>query len=99
MAFELSFSPDFFIGPYDLDGGDFDQDRPASVWQAIQAMPKDEWDSLCRDLLNEDPEFVTVERVLELIQETNTCRSLSSPVEVYIDPEGYHTVRVYNREV
>jgi hypothetical protein len=36
-----------------------------------------------------------VGEVMDRIVETNTCRDLRSPVEVYIDDEGYHSVRVY----
>ena len=94
MAFSLSFSPEFFVGPHDLEGADFDKGRPTSVYQALHAMTDEEWQTLS------DEEFggtsPDVEAVMAKIRETDTCRDLRSPVEVYIDPEGYHSVHVYD---
>ena len=96
MAFELSFSPEFFIGPYDLEGVDFNKERPVSVYQAIQAMSDEDFVSLAEDVFDCSPDFVDVDTVLNKIQETNTCRDIRSPVEVYIDEGGYHSVFVYD---
>lgn len=96
MAFSLSFSPEFFVGPYDLDGGDFDKKRPTSVYQAIQAMSDEDYATMAREVFNCEPDFVDADMVMIKIQETNTCRDLRSPVEVYIDDEGYHSVAVYD---
>jgi len=93
MAFELSFSPEFFIGPFDLDGDSFDKERPVSVYQAIKSMSDEEWSSMVEECFEGvEP---GVDEVMSKIVETNTCRDLRSPVEVYIDDEGYHSVRVY----
>jgi len=94
MSFELSFSPEFFIGPFDLDGEVFDKERPISVYQAIRSMSDEDWKSM----VNEVFEGVEpgVDQVMSKIQETNSCRDLRSPVEVYIDDEGYHSVSVYD---
>jgi len=94
MAFELSFSPEFFIGPHDLDGVEFDKERPISVYQAIKSMSDEEWASMVTELFEGNEPGV--DQVMDRIQETNTCRDLRSPVEVYIDDEGYHSVRVYD---
>lgn len=98
MAYELSFSPEFFIGPHDLDGSiDFENlERPTSVYQAIQAMGDERFAEMAREVFDCEPDFVDVEMVLSKIQETNTCRDLRSPVEVYIDDEGYFSVEVYD---
>jgi hypothetical protein len=98
MAFDLSFSPEFFIGPYDLDGGELNKERPTSVYQAIQAMSDDDFAVMAESVFGCSPDFVTVETVLAEIQKTNTCRDLRSPVEVWIDSEGYHSVRVYDSQ-
>lgn len=95
MAFSLSFSPEFFIGPHDLDGVEFDKNRPTSVYQAIQAMTDEDFEEMAREVFDCDPDFVSTEMVLTKIQETDTCRDLRSPVKVYIDPEGYFSVDVY----
>ena len=96
MAFDLSFPPEFFIGPHDLDGVEFNKERPVSVYQAIQAMSEEDYATMAREVFDCDPDFVDVDMVLTKIQETNTCRDLRSPVEVYIDDEGYHSVEVYD---
>ena len=96
MAFELSFSPEFFIGPYDLDGGELNKERPTSVYQAIQAMDDEQFAEMAREVFECEPDFVDTGMVLTKIQETNTCRDLRSPVEVYIDDEGYFSVEVYD---
>lgn len=96
MAFDLSFSPEFFIGPHDLDGVEFDKERPTSVYQAIQAMDDERFAEMAREVFDCEPDFVDIEMVLTKIQETNTCRDLRSPVEVYIDPEGYFSVEVHD---
>lgn len=96
MAFELSFSPEFFIGPHDLEGVEFDKERPTSVFQAIHAMSDEDFDVMAREVFDCEPDFVDAEMVLSKIQETNTCRDLRSPVEVFIDEEGWHTVRVFD---
>ena len=96
--YELSFSPEFFIGPYDLDGGELNKERPTSVYQAVQAMSEKDYTEMAREVFGCEPDFVDLSMVLDKIRETNTCRDLRSPVEVYIDDEGYHSVRVYDGE-
>lgn len=98
MAYELSFSPEFFIGPHDLDGSiDFESlERPTSVYQAILCMSKEAWADLAEEVFDCKPEFLSTEAVLQKIRETNTCRDLRSPVEVCIDEEGFHSVFVYD---
>jgi hypothetical protein len=101
MAYELSFTPEFFVGPHDLDGSiDFDNlEAPTSVYQAVKAMSDEDWWSMADEVFDgRPPELITVEMVMDKIRETNTCRDLRSPVEVYIDEEGYHSVLVHERE-
>lgn len=98
MPNELSFSPEFFFQegePY--DGGPGWSDRPTSVWQALESMSDEDWHSMCLDL-GLSPDFTDYEEIIDMIHQTNTCSSLTSPIEVWIDPEGIHTVLVYNRE-
>ncbi len=94
MAFELSFSPEFFVAPHDLDGVPFDKKRPVSVLQAIKSMSDEDWKLMVEEVF--DGNEPGVDQVMKKIQETNTCRDLRSPVEVYIDDEGYHSVEVYD---
>jgi hypothetical protein len=98
MSYELSFSPEFFLAegePY--DGGHDHGDRPTSVWGAIECAMKDT-DTLqeLADLLGCKPEHVTAETVLDKVRETNTCSNLGSPVRVWVDPEGYIQLEVYD---
>ncbi len=99
MSYSLSFSPEFFFNegePY--DGGPEPSQRPTSVWHAVESMrvlEPERWRDLAQDVFGTEPEFLTAETVLERIEATNSCRDLSSPVEVYIDADGWHSVRVY----
>lgn len=96
--FELSFAPEFFVGPHDLDQSvdlSPSNKKPSSVYQAIHAMSEEGFAEMARDVFGCDPDFVDAFMVLAKIQETNTCRDLRSPVEVWIDEEGWHTVSVY----
>ena len=98
MAYDLSFGPEFFIGPHDLEGIDFSAvERPHTVYQAVSTMSDDDWRRMTEEVFDDHTagRSVTVEMVMEKIRETNTCRNLSSPVEVYIDEGGYHSVLVH----
>jgi len=102
MAYELrgSFSPEFFFNegePYDVNVEK--SDRPTSVWQAIISMDDEKWNNVAKDVFdNLNPEFLTPEAVLEKIEETDTVGTLSSPVDVWIDKDGYYTIDVYDRD-
>ena len=90
MSYELSFSPEFFDSEYAPSKA-----RPFTGRQAIEAMPDDEFAVMAREVFGCDPDFVDADTVMQKIAETNTCGTLSSPVDVWIDPEGYHSVFVY----
>jgi hypothetical protein len=92
MAFDLGFSPEFFMSPYDDHMGWRGQ-KPTTVYQALMSMPALQWRRMAREVFNE--EDVDVYTVLEKIRETNTCNQLHAPISVYIDEDGYHTVDVY----
>lgn len=97
MAFSLSFGPEFFHGPHDFKGIDFDPERPTSVYQAVSTMSDEDWWRMADEVFGgRPPELITVEMVMEKIRETDSCRDLRSPVEVYIDPDGWHSVRVFD---
>ena len=73
-----------------------DVEEPESVAEALAAMPEEEWGVMCRDLFpDDDTEDISVTEVLELVRKTNTCSNMDTPVEVWIDENGYHTVRVW----
>lgn len=105
MAYELSFSPEFFLGegePYDRSDLCVNRKgKPTSVWSAIAMMAQEEpqnWKNMAKevfDLPQKDAHLLMAEAVLDKIRETNTCSNLSSPVEVWIDSDGTYTVEVY----
>lgn len=102
MAYSIdSFSSEFVFGegePYDIEGACLNADgKPYTLWSAIITMSPGDWLRMCEDCFpGIDPKFVTPESVLELCQETNTCGTLTVPVDVWIDSEGYHKVLVYD---
>lgn len=59
------------------------------------SLPDDQWAALGRDVFDCNPDDLDPETVLCKVQETNTCRNLDSPVEVYIDPDGFYTLVVH----
>jgi len=100
MAFDLSFSEEFFFAPGDTEGAPFDRGNPVSLYQAICVFSEsEEWPEFYKSLF--EMEFISpltegeVFRVMELARETNTCTTLSPPVEVWLDEDGDHRVSVY----
>lgn len=103
MPYELSFSEDFFSGDGECDVYSVPpSDRPTSVLQAIVSLPRELQVEIAREVMGaNDPElYVESESfafdVLERVRETNTCGDLSSPVDVWIDSEGWYTVEVHD---
>lgn len=73
-------------------------DEPKSVWAALvclQCQDPEGWDEMARDLWGISGEALDPEDVIMMLIETNECRNLDSPVEVYIDPDGKYSVEVY----
>lgn len=103
MSFELSFSSDFFILPGELyDGAEYPHgDRPYSVLGAIRALSDKEWANIAMEVFgmgDDMVDYLDIETVLTKIQETNTCSDLSSPVQVWIDEDGWYSILVYDHE-
>lgn len=59
-------------------------------------LSQETWNELAEQVFGIDPSQLDFSMVLSKIEETNTCRNLDSPVEVFIDPEGDFTVYVYD---
>jgi len=102
MAYGLSFSPEFFLAegePYDrADLALNAAGQPVSVWSAIVKLQQDResWQAMCEDCFpGVNPEHVQPESVLEMVEQTNTCGDLRTPVDVWIDSKGYHTLDIY----
>lgn len=102
-SFCLSFAPEFFCvegEPYDAEV-DETSTQPKSVWQAIACMAHQrpaEWKRMAKSefgLAAKDAKLLMAEAVLERIQETDTCTTLASPVEVWIDCNGDFRLEVW----
>ena len=101
MSYSLSFSNEFFADetcPYDTEPSD----RPTNVYQAIVSLPKAIKVEIAREVLKLEHPVMAINtesfdwEVLDKIRETDTCGTLSSPVDVWIDSEGWYTVDVYD---
>lgn len=100
MAYDLSFSESFFSGP---DYYPEKSDRPTTVMQAIESLSDEEKIAIAVNVLGADPDSAHLcvdsesfnHDVMEEIRKTNTCDTLSSPITVYIDKDGWYSVTVY----
>ena len=79
MAYGLSFTETFYVA---LD-------------RAIRAIPEDQWDQWCEDEDCPVQAWMSSSDVVSIAREVNTCGDLRTPVDVWLDPEGYYTVDVY----
>ena len=104
MSYSLSFSESFFADetfPYETERSD----RPTTVYQAIISLPKADQLAIAREVMKSPHPVLFVQSesfacdVLDRVRETDACADLGSPVEVYIDPEGWYSVLVYDAEV
>jgi len=105
MSYDLSFSEEFFSGDGETPTDMIEpSDRPTSVYQAALSIPEEDALLMAREVFGYGYQaayfWVASESfahdVLTKVRETNTCTDLRSPVEVWIDPEGYHTLRVHD---
>lgn len=107
MAYDLSFSPEFFFAegePYDctldLDGLRNGIVKPTSVYQALCVLSDEDLIAAAETCtgkpwpIDRAPE---PECFLDYVERTNTCSNLDSPVEVWIDPDGEHRIKVYDK--
>lgn len=96
MTYSHSLSARFYVdeGDDELAPKDFATGRlPATVHQAIIAMPEEDYQTMCREVFGRPD--VDVDEILAKIEETDTVGDLSSPVDVWIDEEGFWTLDVY----
>jgi hypothetical protein len=104
MSYELSFSPEFFYAEHDDHFGG-ETERPTTVYAAIRTLKHfypERWEAMCEEVFPKVPkanrDVIDADMVMEKIRETNSCRNLRAPVEVYIDEHGWHSVTVYEKE-
>jgi len=96
-CYSLSFTQDFFWGNVPIEKLK-PSSRPTSVYQALLSLPHDQWAELAREVFNCPPDNLDVETVLAKVIETDTCANLDSPVRVYVDPDGWFSVLVYEEK-
>ncbi len=64
------------------------------VKEALKEMSPHDWADMIREVFNDNGD-TTVDDVVEQIRKVNTISGLASPIRVWIDPVGWHTVDVY----
>lgn len=98
MAYSHNFSGDFYGDIYDPGKP---TSRPTTVAQAIISMRKlerDYWNRMAEEVFGVPGEHLPEDEVFERILETDTISDLTSPVEVWIDEEGYYTLLVWDEQ-
>ncbi len=96
MGYALSFAPEFFWGDGSVPREDLKPSRrPKCVYQALISLSEHEWNSLAHDVFHCPPESLDLDLVMRQILQTDTCRNLDNPVEVFIDPEGWYRLLIY----
>jgi hypothetical protein len=107
MAFDLSFSEDFFTGDVPIEAIQPSK-RPTNILQALiswEHFDKPGFTKMLNDVLGSQyaqvwgrqPAGETVfYELLDQIRKVNTAANLNPPVEVYIDPQGYYSVKIYD---
>ena len=94
MTYALSFDSDFYL---DQEPATVKPSNcPTCVYQAILSLSDKTWNNIARDVFQCDDKSLSVETVLAKVVETNTCSNLDSPVQVWIDKEGWYDVLVYD---
>ena len=95
MTYALSFSNDFLIG----DDPELQlSPRPTSVLQAILSLSEQQRLQLARDIFGVSADRLSAEMILNRVVATNTCENIDSPVRVWIDEVGLHTLLVHDHE-
>lgn len=93
MSYAHSFSSDFYGNP----DNPRKQERPTCVVNALASMPEARWCEMVADVFpGRDSNAVSLSDVLDQVMETDTVSNLDSPVEVWIDSDGFHRVLVYD---
>lgn len=89
MTHQHNFSPAFYGDVHNC--GPCDQ--PTNLADALASM--ENWYAMCCEVFDCGPYDVSIEDVLIKAIKTNTVGNLSSPVLVWIDPDGHFAVNVY----
>lgn len=99
MSYELSFSAEFFAGPDEWSTGDLfvnAEGKPFTLTSAIRLMPKRAFRAACKANGIWPDGSESVAELCIKAQEHGACANISTPVEVYLDADREHSVRVYD---
>jgi len=110
MSYQLSFTPDFFYSEEEYGNLEIaENEHPTNCMDALIHLFKyrrKEFEEMLSELSYfHELDFIQVHGImpeclmhelLDLVKEVNTCSNLNSPVEVWLDPEGYNTIKVYD---
>jgi hypothetical protein len=65
------------------------------LYQAIVSIEQETWRDLARHVFGVAPDDLTADAVFQAAVDTDICDNPVSPVEVWLDPDGYYTVLVH----
>lgn len=95
----------FFVGDGEPSMDEMEPSEfPTSVWQAIISLSREMQIEVAREVFgSKNPErYVNSESffadVLAKIEETDLCDGFESPITVYIDPDQWYSVTVYEED-
>lgn len=109
MPYDLSFTQEFFTGTVSFDEME-PSERPTSVMQAIISLEPEAAKEIALKVLGYNggkpdkhlDNYIQTEEfaweVLDKVKETNACRDISSPVDVFIDDNWDYWLTVYGEE-
>lgn len=99
MAYDCGFSEEFWTGEeYSLDGPYPEtSETPESVLQALLSLSTEDLEFIRTELkIDVDtPYDATVAEIMGRARDVDTCTDLQSPVEVWLDPQGWLTIHVH----
>jgi hypothetical protein len=97
MSYELSFSEEFYCGPDEYHSGESflnAEGQPYTLLSAIRAMSKRDYARACK-ANGLHPDYADPYELVIKAREHDSCANISVPVEVYLDADGNHSVKVY----
>ena len=91
MAYSHSFTPRFYGNIYSASPSV----KPDNLADAIASMDGETWECMAQEIFGVPADRLDLETVFLKAIETDTVGTLSTPVDVWIDDEGFYRVDVY----
>jgi hypothetical protein len=101
MIFPLSFPFEFFINDTDYSltlNKAKNIIYPTSVFQALMAMPLNDWEDLSQYIFNMSGDELDIDMVINQIKNTNMCEYLTDSIQVWVDDAGKFKLKIYEKE-